>query len=220
MPDRAPYCGGVLWTRRVLRLPALLGALVAATLGVVLVASPALACKCRPASIKTYAKKADVVFSGTVTDVRRLTLRIDKRDRDVREYTVEVDRRYQGKPVDTTVVVVSSASPAACGLGPIERGEEWIFFVTGAGTTSAPYSATSCGGSAAASTEYLHRVEKALGAGSVVADPTPPTPPLSYQDVDTGPAQPLGRMVAPGAALALVGLLGLVLFGRRSVVRG
>ncbi|MEZ5094682.1 MAG: hypothetical protein R2731_00210 [Nocardioides sp.] len=201
---------------RVLRLPTLLVAVVAAIVTVVLAPSPALACKCRPASVAVHAKRADAVFTGTVTRSRRSTEGTTKKPREIRTYTVAVERTYQGKLSGTTLTVATAATPAACGIGPLTKGDTWVFFVTGKGTT---FAGTSCGGSAPASAAYVHKVEKVLGAGTAVVEPRPPTPPLSFDDVETASVQPLARMVAPGAALALLGLLGLLLVGRRSRVR-
>ena len=60
------------------------------------------------------------------------------------------------------------------------------------------------------------KVERLLGQGTPLQPSQPPREPLHYDAQDVAGAVPLGRLVAPGAAVTLIGLLGLVLFRRRT----
>jgi hypothetical protein len=57
-------------------------------------------------------------------------------------------------------------------------------------------------------------VERVLGSGESVVVPEPDRPPLQWTELETSTPPPLGRLVAPGAAAGIVGLLGLAAVGR------
>ena len=187
--------------------------LLLAGFGVVLAQVPANACKCVPAGVAAHAKQVDVVFTGEVTGASTKTVQRGKRELRVRVYSVTVDRLYQGK-TEEKVNVVSAVDTTACGLGKIPAGQRWLFFVNGKGPT---YYANSCGGSELVVSQSLRQVEKVLGAGEPLATPPPERPPLAFTDDDVSDPMPLGRLVAPGAAVALLGLLGLALVRRKRV---
>lgn len=186
-----------------------------ALVGVAAVAAPAQAkaCTCQPTGVRAHAQQADAVFTGLATDSVRDTTGAGKRARDVRRTTVEVDRIYQGAVADSPVEITSPWRASDCGLGQLPPGEMWVFFVDGQGTA---FTADRCGGSRAATNESLQVVEAALGAGEVIVEPVAEPPPLEFTDVETAAASPLGRLVAPGAAVTIIGLLGLMLVRARS----
>ena len=196
------------WAWRALVVLMLAGA------GLVMGQSPALACSCAPGGdLERYAAQADAVFSATVTTSAPDTVGTGKQERRVRRYTADVDRIYQGNVTATPVVITSAVEQSACGLGRVPTGRPWVFFVNGRGTR---FFGNTCGGSHEATAGYVGKVEETLGAGQVLVDPVAAPPPLEYTDVDVSDPTALGRLVAPGAAIAIVGLLGLALVRRRA----
>lgn len=188
--------------------------LVLTGLGLVLTQAPAVACSCaaRDLPVATQAQRADVVLSGTVTGATRE--RTGDRPRNVLlTYTVDVDRAWQGVVGRDTVEITSSASTEACGLGTVPVGRRYVFFATARG---AALSTTSCSGTGVASAALLAEVGDALGEGRPIGvEPSEPEPPVATP-VDDSPPPEFGRTAAPGAALALVGLLGLFVVRRRA----
>lgn len=185
-------------------------ALLLACAGILVIDAPAFACSCKDADATDHAEAADVVFVGTVVETRLPEPDEQGRVRGLLTYVVDVERIYKSAAVVTdTTQVASPISDAGCGLGELEPGTEFVFYAT-VRSGEAGFRATSCGGSGPASPTRIAEVEQELGPGRpVVSDAEPPAPVLT--PVETTAPRSLGRLVAPGAALALVGLLGLVL---------
>lgn len=188
-------------------------ALLLALAGVGVVPAPAHACRCVTRDVQQHAERADAVFTATVTTSAPDTVGTGRRERRVRRYTAEVDRFYQGGVPGSTVMITAPLEQSACGFGAIPAGEAWVFFVDGADTR---FFGNSCGGSHPATGEYLARVERVLGTGQALVEPVPEAPPLDYDDVEIPDPVPLGKLLAPGGAVAIIGLLGLALVRRRS----
>ncbi len=123
--------------------------------------------------------------------------------------TVTVDLVYQGKVTTETVTVQTDRNRAACSLGALTTGAEYMFFVTGTGE---PWLASGTSGTRASNEAVVAKVAELLGDGEPPVQPPPET--AEFTPVDTGEPDSLSRAAAPGAALVLVGLLGLM------VVRG
>ena len=179
-------------------------AMLLACLGLVLtVSAPASAdCTCKQGQLEQQVERADVVFIGTVDNVE--TAGNDQ------TYDITASRAYHGMPERSTQVF-SAGGKKACGLGKLGVGTAYVFFATG---TGAPYDADSCGGTSVANPTKVQKIEKLLGEGTPVEPPPPPTAKLTR--VEDSPPAGLARTAAPGAAAALIGLLGLVVVRRMS----
>jgi hypothetical protein len=183
-------------------------ALVALTLG----AAPATADeppeRCPFISVADSTKAAMAVFTGTVTEATKQ----EKPAGEPGAYflqDVTVTRVYRGEVDSETVQVRTERVPKACSLGELEVGLDYVFFVVSSGD---PWIAESAGGTVVSDSEVVAKVERLLGEGE---DPVPPAPESAeFTPVETGEPATLSRAAAPGIALVLIGLLGLV------VVRG
>lgn len=170
--------------------------------GLVLTTSaPASAeCTARQGTLEQQVERADVIFRATVLDLGR--------EGDTYTYDVEASRAYKGT-LERSTQVVSVGGSNTCGLGELEVDEEYVFFATG---TEAPYDARINDGTAPSNPIKLDKVEAITGEGTSIEPPPPPKAVLTLVE-ESAPAG-LARSAAPGAALALIGLLGLVVVRR------
>ncbi len=194
------------WAPHAVRTAAL--GMLLATAGVLVAAAPAHACKCVNTTTAEDAAAADAVFSGTVRETRKPEPDQSGRVKGLVTYLVDVDRVYkeEGTVVTDTVQVSSQQASASCGLGNLPPGTEYLFFAT---ARDAGFRAGSCGGSRPATDDAVADVEAVLGTGRQMV-PDGAKPELVLTEVETAAPQTVGRLAAPGVAIALLGLLGLV----------
>lgn len=178
----------------------LIAALLAMSGLVLATAAPASACTCQVADVEKQTERADAVFLGTVDEITEVGQKF--------EYAVTLSHSYKGT-VDRETTVTSNQVTSACGLGRLAVGTDYMFLVSG---DSPPYTVTTCGGSGPASDKLILQVTDALGAGDDVEEPPPPAPTMTK--IETSNPASVSRLAAPGGALVLVGLLGLLVVGR------
>lgn len=185
-----------------------LAALVLAGFVVVLGQLPAQACDCAGGTTQSHSKLADEVFIGTVTAVSSERKPNGQRGSTM-TYDIAVDRVYKGTVHTETVQVFSDLSSGTCGLGALPEGESYVFF---ARDIAAGLTADLCGGTALASEQLVAKVEALLGTGEPPVPPEPRTATF-VRVADAEPAS-FSRTAAPGLALVIVGLLGLMVARR------
>jgi hypothetical protein len=181
-----------------------LGAGVPASAGTNSAHKPGRVPDCPAVTVKDSSKAAMAVFSGTVTEVEKQQ-RTDGQPGAIYLQTVTVDLVYQGKIGTETVQVQSDRNRAACSLGALAVNTEYMFFVTGSGD---PWIASGTSGTRPNSDTVIAQVGRLLGEGKPPIEPAPEH--AKFTAVDTSEPQSLSRAAAPGAALVLVGLLGLL----------
>jgi hypothetical protein len=178
---------------------------VAVVGGALLAASPASAApsQCPQPTLDKQIKQADVVFRGVVEKARPVRGKGAQR---TRTYKVRADRVYQASLVTDTVLVTAEVG-ANCPPPTLKLGKRYLFFVTEQGSKLVSTSAT-----ARATPQVTRRVVAKLGDG-VQPQPAPPATAKFTRVANAAPPR-LSRLLAPGASLLIVSLLGLVVVGR------
>jgi hypothetical protein len=170
-------------------------------------ASAAALPACPPTTVKHDIKAADAVFRGVVTKVRSVHGSGSHRARD---YRVAADRVYKGSLVTDKVVVtarVSGTGLRRCLVPTLAKGQRYIFFVTEKGARLMATTAT-----AKARHHLTRQVVKQLGDGKQ-PEVKPPATAQFTRVADATPTR-MSKLLAPGAALVIVSLLGLLVVGR------
>lgn len=166
---------------------------------------------CPRTTAQQSTRGARAVFAGQVV----ASVRSDTADGVAGEsfaQQVEVGRVYQGDLISDMVEVLSERQPQQCSLGRLQVGTTYVFFVQGAGSPEDPWVAQGAGGTAPETTRLVSQVERLLGPGREPVAPSRET--AEFTPVEFAEPVPLTRMAAPGAALMLIGLLGLLVVGR------
>jgi hypothetical protein len=130
------------------------------------------------------------------------------------EHLVSVQAVFRGDTARGKREAVVTEPRAADGVGRLRTGETYLFFVD-VEPGMDHFTAAACG--AARLRQGLGvRIERVLKAAlqEPPAEPEPPQVTLSTPDDGAGEAPALTRLAAPGVALALVGVLGLLLLAR------
>ncbi|WP_460831900.1 hypothetical protein [Nocardioides hungaricus] len=184
-------------TRRLLALALLVAGLLAGT------TTPATAEGCRPMgdTLERQTMRADAVFSGVVAGRERAGSTVT--------FSVDVDLVYKGDVGERASI---ETPRKLCALPAFEAGDEVLWFANKDGDRVL---AARGGGTTSASPAHLRRVESLLGPGTSA---TPPEPATATFTMVAGEKTALSRLAAPGVALVIVGLLGLLLvaaLGRR-----
>ncbi|MGC4113013.1 MAG: hypothetical protein QM747_21870 [Nocardioides sp.] len=178
---------------------------LSAGMGGALVPAPASAApaKCSLPSLNKQIKQADVVFRGVVDKVRPVK---GKGTHRTRTYKVTADRVYQASLVADSVVVTAPVG-TACPLPTLKQGKRYLFFVTENASRLMATSST-----AKATSGLTAKIVAKLGDG-VPAKTSHPADASFTMVADASPPA-LSRLLAPGAALVIVSLLGLLVVGR------
>ncbi len=166
------------------------------------------AAPCQRPTVADSSKASMAVFTGEVTDVTR-----EDRPEGQRGayflHDVTVTRVYQGEVETESVSVRTEIAPPSaqeCNLGKLAVGTTYMFFVRGDGN---PWIASGESRTAPATEQLVGQVERLLGPGRPPVAPSQEE--AQFTPVDVSEPMSFTRAAAPGAALVLIGLLGLVL---------
>lgn len=200
--------------RVLLTARSLLLALILACAGVVLSQMPAQACTCAASSVKQQVDRADLVFSGVVVETSRGTA--GRQDLAVLTYQVEADTLFKGNLTRPAVEVSTPRGGGTCGLGALPADRPYVFFVAEDGRD---LTSDICSGTALADRQLTGKVQNLLGTGTDLTPREEPEPVVvEFTEVAGSEPETLTRLAAPGIALVLLGLLGLVVV-RRATAR-
>jgi hypothetical protein len=169
-------------------------------------------CACTDENVGRNAGNADAVFSATITSAKVETAGSGEKARQILVYAAKVERVYQGSVSAQRVQITTTAEKRRCGVGELPTGTSWMLFVNGADAT---FVGNTCGGSARLTDKYRARVEDTLGDGALPEPEPAVIPSLAVTKVEQAAPWPLARLIAPGAGLTIIGLLGLGLISRR-----
>jgi hypothetical protein len=168
------------------------------------VAAPATSAPaCPTPSLRHAIRDADVVFRGMVTKVKPVHGKAGHR---TRTYKVAADRVYKKRLVTTNVLVTADVG-TKCALPTLTQGSRYIFFTNEHGSKLIATPPTG-----RATPHFTHQVVQLLGSGKQPQTTKPPA--ATFQKVSDADPTSLTRLLAPGAALVIVCLLGLMVVGR------
>ena len=163
-------------------------------------------CRCVQGDVRTDINRADAVFAGVV-----VTSSGTSGGSDFATYKIEADTLYKGDVRTSTVDVRSQNDD--CALGDLKADRRYVFFVTEQGSE---LRTDRCSGTTASSSGLVSQIEQQVGVGSPLGRSNEPQEPVTVEFTKLSDAEPdsLTRIAAPGAALVLVGLLGLLVVRR------
>ena len=186
---------------------------------VALVCAPAAALASPPDAARASAGSvADTgptdIFTGVV--IARLP---QKRGDQVPLYRVRVDEVIKGRlQRDATATVTRAAAFANCEYARLQpnRTQLVLFQLTADGSALV---ATECSDAGPADPKLLRELRQQVKAEEEEQNPPPPPAepdPVVYRDLGVDDPRPVPRAAAPGLAIVIVGVLGLLLTGRLS----
>ncbi|HEU5036380.1 MAG TPA: hypothetical protein VFT70_05210 [Nocardioides sp.] len=171
---------------------------------VALTPAAAHACSCAAGSPKQYAQWADVVFTGTLTEVEPPPRRLLMSSGDPATYHFDVDAVLKGD-VPSNAQVTSAVSGASCGLEGMHVYREYVVYAN----RGHELTANLCGGTAPVGPAGVERLEQVTGPAHA------PGPAASYPS-DDGPWA--GWFVVGGAGVVAAALAAVALGRRRRAV--
>ena len=190
-------------------------------LAAVLAASPAAA-QDQPSvaepDVESLARTANGVFSGTVTASETLP-QAGAGGGQLFTHTVRVGLVYKGDLAAHLTdgdVQVETTTVGACALGRVPTGRPYVFFVRAA---DGVLSASKCGGTQPKRATLVEELEALYGDGERPASELATTEATIEPVAGMEDPPSFTRTAAPGAALVLIGLLGLFVV-RRLARRG
>jgi hypothetical protein len=156
---------------------------------------------CKVGAVPDAIAWADAVFRGTVRSTKRNAAR------QVYVYLVDVEHVWKNSSVlvDAVRVEGPTAKKSPCSLGRLEPGTDMVVLAT---TRGSKYWTNAKHGTAPAAGPIVDAIQKELGAGTS-RTPSGSAPTATLERVEADPPRSVGRVAAPGAALVLLGLLGL-----------
>jgi hypothetical protein len=190
-------------------LPRLILAALLCAGGLVLLSpTSAQACSCVRGDVATHAGWADVVFTGTLVEMRPPPDRLILSSGDPATYSFDVDRVHQGR-VGPTAEVRSAVSGASCGLEGMRTGSRYVVFAT----RDDGLWANLCGGTQLLRPAVIRRLDGVVGPGRAPTTEPPQATAGSVAAVgpdasDALPGVP-GLALAAGALVTLGGVLAL-----------
>lgn len=143
----------------------LLAGLLTAVGLVALSPAASYACSCATADPEAYADWADVVFTGTLTDIEPPVPHEVMSSADPNTFTFDVDQVFEGA-VAPVAEVESAMSGASCGLEGMKTGRDYVVFATHHQDTLIT---GLCSGTGPVDLEHVESIEQVTGPGRPVA---------------------------------------------------
>lgn len=182
-------------------------ALVLAPVPVVVTATAASACSCAFSEPEELVAMADVIVTGTVSDIDGSGWASGT---DPVWYTLDVDEVFQGEAT-ATMVFSSAADGASCGLENVRAGTRYVVFLTD-GSSQLPHVSDGLTSSLCSGTQAYDGSGAMADTLAELGGEPPQAGTTGSVPVMTGSLQPW--LLGAGAAL-LVATVGLVLRLRR-----